>query len=161
MAKRKYTDNQLIDAVKTSTSYRQILTQLGLKEAGGNYKTIKHHIKMLQLDISGLTGQGWLRGKKNPYTKYSKTLNEILVDGSYYQTYKLKNRLLKENLLEKKCYIEGCTVETEWNGKPINLRLDHVNGKNDDNRIENLRLVCPNCDSQSETYCGKNKRVVK
>ena len=85
-------------------------------------------------------------------------LEKILVDGSSYQSFKLKNRLLKVGLLEKRCYMEGCTITDSWNNKLINLRLDHINGKNDDNRLENLRLLCPNCDSQLETFCGRNKR---
>jgi hypothetical protein len=158
LSKRKYTEQQFIDAVKNSTSYRQILEKLSLKEAGGNYKTIKHYIKELRLDTNHLTGQGWLKGKNNPYSVPKKSLEEILVDGSYVQTYKLKLRLLKAGLIENRCYMDGCEITNTWNDKPINLRLDHKNGKNDDNRLENLRLLCPNCDSQLPTYCGKNKK---
>ncbi len=158
MSRRKYSDDQLIEAVKNSSSMRQLLGLLNLRECGGNYKTIPNHIKNLNLDTSHWLGQGWLKGKKNPYRTYERTLEEILVDGSYVQTYKLKYRLIEAGLLENKCYMEGCTITGTWNGKPINCRLDHINGKNDDNRLENLRLLCPNCDSQTETYCGKNKK---
>lgn len=160
MSKRKYTEEQLMSALKDCRSIRQILSKLGLKEAGGNYKTIKNHIKQLNLDVSGLKGKGWLRGSKNPKPKKARSLEDILVDGSYYPTYKLKYRLLRENMLEYKCSVQGCNIIDTWNGNPINLRLDHINGKNDDNRLENLRLICPNCDSQSDTYCGKNKKRV-
>ena len=70
------------------------------------------------------------------------------------QTLKLKNRLLKENILENKCSI--CGID-EWQGKEISLQLDHIDGDNHNHRLENLRLVCPNCHSQTDTYCGKNK----
>lgn len=160
MIKRKYTDEQLIAAVKDSRSIRQVLSKLGLKEAGGNYKTVGNHIKKLGLDAVGLKGQSWSKGLKNLNHKPCKPLEEILVDGSYCQTYKLKLRLIKLGLLEYKCYIEDCNIKDKWNSKPINLRLDHINGKNDDNRLENLRLICPNCDSQQETYCGRNKKRV-
>ncbi len=157
---RKYTEDQLKTALLNSTSFRQILGKLGLKEAGGNYKTVQNHIKKLQLDTNHLTGKGWLKGKRNPHAKPAKNIDELLVDGIYYQTFKLKKRLIQCGLLEQKCYAPDCTITTHWNSKPIQLRLDHINGKNDDNRLENLRLLCPNCDSQTETYCGKNKRKV-
>lgn len=67
------------------------------------------------------------------------------------------SHILREGLLEAKCYEEGCGL-TEWRGKPISLQLDHINGDNFDHRIENLRLLCPNCHSQTETFAGKNKR---
>ena len=158
MSKRKYTEEQLIEAVKQSRSVRQVLSRLGLREAGGNYKSVGNHIKELGIDTSNLKGKGWLKGEKNLNPKPAKPLKDILIDGSYTQTYKLKYRLIKEGLLDYKCSIKGCSITNTWNGKQINLRLDHINGKNDDNRLENLRLVCPNCDSQSETYCGKNKK---
>jgi hypothetical protein len=70
----------------------------------------------------------------------------------------IKKRLLREGILEEVCVI--CGIGPEWQGKPLVLRLDHINGVSDDYRIENLRLLCPNCDSQTDTYCGRNKRRV-
>jgi hypothetical protein len=72
----------------------------------------------------------------------------------YYQTLKLKHRLIKEKLIEYKCV--SCKI-SEWNNKPITLQLDHINGDCSDHRRENLQLLCPNCHSQTETWCGKNK----
>jgi hypothetical protein len=157
LKKKNYDDSQIADAVKKSTSIRQVLSRLDLREAGGNYKVIQKKIKDLNLCTTHFTGQGWNKGKKVS-KDYKYTLEELLIDGSYVQTYKFKSRLIKAGLLENKCYMTGCTITNSWNGKPINLRLDHINGKNDDNRLPNLRLLCPNCDSQTETYCGKNKR---
>lgn len=76
---------------------------------------------------------------------------------SYTNMARLKIRLLREGLLASKCYEEDCGL-TEWKGKPLSLQLDHVNGDKLDHRIENLRLLCPNCHSQTDTFAGKNRR---
>jgi hypothetical protein len=83
-------------------------------------------------------------------------LNEILQGlHPYYQTFKLNKRILKEKILENICDV--CKT-SEWNNKPISLHLDHINGISTDHRLKNLRFLCPNCHSQTETYCGKNKK---
>ena len=153
--KYKVRNANLPEIVKDCYSYRQVLKKLGLKEAGGNYKTLKKAIEDFNVDISHFKKQGWLKGLKNIYVK-RRDLKELLVDGSYVQTYKLKNRLLDNSLLIEKCYI--CNCEPMWFGKKLILVLDHINGKNDDNRLENLRLLCPNCNSQQDTFCGRNKK---
>jgi hypothetical protein len=83
-------------------------------------------------------------------------LSEIL-EGlhPYYQTFKLNKRILKEKILKNECSV--CEIN-EWNSKPISLHLDHINGISTDHRLENLRFICPNCHSQTDTYCGKNKK---
>jgi 5-methylcytosine-specific restriction endonuclease McrA len=81
-------------------------------------------------------------------------LEEIL-DGRHphFQTFKLKNRLLKNEIVENKCSI--CSIE-EWNGKKINMELDHIDGNRTNHKLENLRMLCPNCHSQTDTYRAKN-----
>ena len=153
-SKPKYTEEQFIEAVKTSSSVRQVLSKLGLKEAGGNYSIAKNRIKMLDLDTSHFTGKGWSRGKDlGP----RKSVSDLLVsDAKYpYQSHKLKLRLIKEGLKTHKC--EECGI-TEWRGHPTPIELDHINGDNRDNRLENLRLLCPNCHAQTDNYRGKNKK---
>lgn len=98
--------------------------------------------------------QGWARGKKIQ-GRYVYSLEELLVEGSSFQSFKLKNRLLAAGLFEPVCSI--CKLK-KWLEKPIPLELDHMNGNNTDNRIENLRLLCPNCHSTTSTYRGKNKK---
>ena len=82
-------------------------------------------------------------------------MEDILIENSpYHNIYRLKLRLLKEHLLEYKCGI--CGNKGEWNGFPLTLQLDHINGIHTDHRLENLRFLCPNCHSQTETFSGKN-----
>lgn len=84
-----------------------------------------------------------------------KPLSEILVEGSGYPTGKLKKRLLREGVLSEEC--SECGSGPVWNGKPLTLQLDHTNGVSDDHRLENLRILCPNCHTQTLTYAGRNK----
>jgi len=153
----KYTEQELRDAVMKSHNVTGVLRNLSMTLAGGNHKTVKNHIEKLQIDISHFTGRGYLKDKNNNWCKQI-PLDEILIKGKFHNTHRLKQRLIKENFLEYKCYMEGCNITDSWNGKSLVLRLDHINGDNHDNRIENLRLLCPNCDSQSEFFCGKNKQ---
>lgn len=151
---RKYTDEQFIEAVAKNSSIRKVLIDLGLRPTGGNYKTVHIKTRALCLDTSHWTGQGHLRGKSNIWHP-KKTLEEILVINSKYtNSSKLKIRIIKEGLLEHKCY--RCR-NREWLGKPIPLELEHKNGNKFDNRIQNLTLLCPNCHALTPTYRGKNK----
>ncbi len=71
-----------------------------------------------------------------------------------YQTFKLRNRLISEGIKINKCEICGIS---DWNGKELSTQLDHIDGNSHNHLLENLRMICPNCHSQTETYCGKNK----
>jgi hypothetical protein len=153
----RWNKEELEAVIKNSFSLAQTIRNLGLgKICGGNYEVIKRYIRHYNIDCSHFTGKGWARDKKFE-TKPYRTFEEILVQNSTFSsTYHLKNRLLKAGLLNNKCYI--CSMEAYWNGRPLNLHLDHINGISNDHRIENLRLLCPNCHSQTETYTGKNKK---
>ncbi|VBB18632.1 HNH endonuclease [Yasminevirus sp. GU-2018] len=87
-------------------------------------------------------------------------INDILVVNSSYTDLRyLVKRLLDEKMLENKCY--DCGIDPNWMGNPLSLQLDHINGVHNDHRIENLRLLCPNCHSQTPTFGGRNIKYVK
>jgi 5-methylcytosine-specific restriction endonuclease McrA len=151
MKLHKYSLDQLNLAVNESTSLRQVLIKLHVMPYGGNYEVLKKAISHYSLDTSHFTGQAWNKGKKLP-PKYS--LTDYLENKVTIQSYKLKNRLLENNMLKPVC--SNCNNET-WMGNPIPLELDHINGINKDNRFENLRLLCPNCHALTPTYRSKNR----
>jgi hypothetical protein len=155
MTIRRYTDQNIIEAVRDSFSIAQVLKVLHLSPTGANYKGMYANFARLGLNTSHFTGQGHLRGKTHSWTP-SRPLAEILVRNSTVRTNcHLKPRLLREGLLCNWCY--QCGMEPLWQGKPLVLILDHINGDCYDYRIENLRLLCPNCNSQQQTFAGKNK----
>lgn len=149
----KYSDEQLIEAVQKSTSYRQVLKFLSLVEAGGNYVVIKRKIKQLYLDTTHFTGRGWNKGLIIRL-QIEKPLDEILVANSTYQSHKLRKRLLKENYFEAKCY--KCNL-TEWLKQPIPLELEHIDGDRSNNLLNNLTLLCPNCHALTSTWRRRKK----
>jgi 5-methylcytosine-specific restriction endonuclease McrA len=155
MTKRKYTDQQFIDAINRNFSIRAVLKDLGLAPAGGSYKLLHARVKKLGLDTSHFTGQAHMKGKNHTWA-IKIPLEDILTENSHYNSNSLRIRLIKEGLLLPQCSTSDCGVDT-WLGKPITLHLDHIDGDNTNNRIENLRLLCPNCHSQTSTYCGRNK----
>ena len=155
MKAKSWTIEQLVKAAKNSTSIRQVLHKLGLKEAGGNYAQIKKYLDLYKINTTHFKGKAWNKGMK--YSLPSKTpLKKILVKNSNYQSYKLKSRLFREGLKEKKCEI--CSWAEKSPDGRIPLELDHINGDSKDNRLENLRILCPNCHSLQLTHRGRNRK---
>jgi hypothetical protein len=149
--------SEYLGAVMNSRSAAGALRILGLVPAGGNYIALYDRIREYALDTSHWLGQGHLKGQTNPYTPKI-PLEKILVRNSSYRggTSLLRSRLVRAGIFADRCSACGLS---EWRQRRIALHLDHANGERFDNRPENLRLLCPNCHSQTETYCGRNKRL--
>ncbi|WBA40712.1 HNH endonuclease [Hymenobacter canadensis] len=153
--KPRVTDAEFAGIVAECLSVAQVLARLGLVPAGGNYKTVNDRIKRQVLGIGHFTGKAWNVG--NRYRSFGRKcrLAEILVaDSPYTFTHGLRGRLLKEGYKAHRC--EQCGLE-EWRSMPIPLELHHINGVNNDHRLENLQLLCPNCHAQTSSYRGKNQ----
>jgi len=154
MRKKSWSPSQLKNAAKSSTSIRQVLIKLKLKPAGGNYEQIKKYIKIHHVNTKHFKGQGWNKGLRG-IGKPRLPLKKILVKNSTFQSYKLKKRLFAENLKPQHC--EMCNWAKKSVDGRLPLELDHINGDSHDNRITNLRVLCPNCHSLQTTHRGRNK----
>ena len=155
MRRRSWTEKQLRDAVAQSISYRKVLGRLKLREAGGNYEQVRKYIRELRLDTSHFKGRGWNKGMKG-IIRPKISLKEILVVGSSFQSFKLKRRLFAVGL--KLPYCEECGWAKRSEDGRVPLELDHINGDRHDNRLENMRVLCPNCHSLKPTHRGRNMK---
>jgi hypothetical protein len=151
----RWTDDQLCTAVARSQSYASVLRLLGLVPAGGNYDQVCRRIRELGLDTSHFTGQGWRRGCAIA-PRPARPLDEVLVANRWTTTHNLKQRLIRLGLKHARCELCGW-AERAADGR-IPIELDHINGDKMDNRLENLRVLCPNCHALQPTHRGLNRR---
>lgn len=152
---RTWSDEKFIEATKTSQSVSMALRYLGLQPTGGNFKSFRLHAERLGLSLEHMTGQSWSKGKTITWPK-GQDLVYILIDNSTYTNLtSLKSRLLRAGLIKNVCAL--CKIPPVWLELPLYLQLDHISGNSRDHRLQNLRLLCPNCHSQTATYCGRNK----
>lgn len=141
----------LLDAIQHAESAREVLNYLGLRAAGGNYRLLREYAQLHDLQIPKYDF------KKQQAQRLQGPIipdSEVFVENSAYSNRSaLKKRLYKLGF-EEKCL--ECGIGPVWNNKPITLQLDHINGIHNDHRLENLRILCPNCHSQTETYAGRS-----
>lgn len=148
----KYTDSEIVSAVASSDSIAQVLRKIGLSPVGGNYVTIKSAIARLKLGTKHFLGQGNTRGKAH---NKGLPLDHYLRNGISSNSNQLRKKIISVGIKNHKC--ESCGLEY-WLDKIIPLELHHIDGDRNNNSIENLMVLCPNCHTQTETYKGKNVR---
>lgn len=150
---KRISEYELRKIIEESESLAEVMRRLGYTANRGNsFNGLKKH-----LDECGIDYSKFSRNNHSNFSHPRHKLEDILVEDSHYtNTTRMKERIIAANLIPYECSI--CHI-TEWNGKELVLQLDHINGNNRDNRIKNLRFLCPNCHSQTETFCGKNKKM--
>ena len=153
MARRgpRYTEDQARVAIGAAHSFAEALRLLGMRPAGGNHATLKRYAERWGISTAHFDWP-YIR----PYPRAIRSLDEVLVKDSGYSRRRLKRRLFAEGIKFRHC--EMCGQGEEWRGERIALVLDHVNGIWNDNRLENLRILCPNCNATLETHCGRKNR---
>ena len=156
----KIPEDELKKAISESTSFAEFFRKFQIEGKAGAYSTLKRRLGKLEIDYSHIKmGKYSNRGRIFLSPENKIPLKDILIEGSSYSRYHLKRRLIKEGYLKNECAI--CGLGPEWNNKELIMNIDHINGVNDDNRIGNLRLICPNCHSQTPTFAGRGLRKNK
>jgi hypothetical protein len=146
--------DQLKAIVANSLSRIDVLQSFGLRPFGSNYERLDYRLKKEGISTAHFASQSAGLVKVNRARR--QPIENLLVEHSRYNKQRLKERLLQRGLLKPVCVI--CAAPATWRNQPLVLILDHINGVHNDDRLSNLRLVCPNCNSQLPTFCGRNKR---
>lgn len=146
-----YSEQQLRAAIADSVCWSDVLRRLGRRTAGGNHRVVRQYAARWDIPTDHFDpGVGRRRAGESRQA----SLDDVLVERSTYDRGTLKRRLFAEGLRERRC--EMCGQDERWNGRRMSLILDHINGISDDNRLENLQVVCPNCAATLDTHCGRN-----
>jgi hypothetical protein len=156
ITRKQISNDKIIELCSNLKSRQSVLKGLGLRaDFGSNARWIDKKIQDLNINTSHWTGSAWSRGKTFPERIIS--VNTYIGNSNKRITsYKLKAKLITEGFLQNQCAI--CNISS-WQDKPLSLHLDHINGDHHDNNLENLRLLCPNCHSQTDTYCRKKSSL--
>lgn len=153
--KANYSKENLEILVKESFSLAEVLRKLGLRDVGSNFITLKKYIIEYGLNIDHFTGKLWNKGKTEATDKRVGKLNieDVLNNNIKIKSSNLKEKLFILEYKERKC--ECCGVGEEWQGKPLTLELHHIDGNHNNNNLDNLQILCPNCHSQTDSFRKK------
>lgn len=159
MAKlKKLNLNDVRQVVKETFSASEACRRLGMSTQGSATR-FRKYLKDNEIDFSHWTGQLWSKGKTSLEDKRIKstgnTYDDVFAENSSANATYVKSLIIRKELLPYKCSV--CNMNPIWNGKELKLQMDHINGNKKDQRLENLRIICPNCHSQTETFGSKNK----
>jgi predicted RNA-binding Zn-ribbon protein involved in translation (DUF1610 family) len=154
--KIEYTKEKLEEIVSKCTTYRQILLAFNRNESAGSYRVLQKKMNEWDININHfLTSSERAKIMFENGQLFKRCTTDIFTVNSNVSRTTVKKRVIDEKLIEYKCV--KCGNKGEWLGEPITLILDHINGINNDNRLENLKFVCPNCNAQLETHCQGSK----
>ncbi|MEK7654563.1 MAG: HNH endonuclease [Patescibacteria group bacterium] len=156
--KRSWSVDQLKESVSKSTSFGQVLRKLNLRPAGGNYDQLQKYIKENEISIQHFKGYAWNKGLTG-IGKPRVPLEKILAKDVYFHSFQLKKRLFVAKL--KPEYCEQCGWAKRTSDGYLPLELDHINGDRRDNRLVNLRVLCPNCHSLTPHHRGRGMKKFK
>jgi HNH endonuclease len=150
----RYSEAQAREAIAASLSFTEALRRLGMCWSGGNYRTLRKRAVEWAIPTDHFDPD---EARRRALRRDAIPLAEVLVENSTYSRGRLKERLYESGLKARTCEI--CGQGELWQDRWMALILDHVNGDARDNRIENLRIVCPNCAATLDTHCGRRARL--
>ncbi|MFD8068488.1 HNH endonuclease signature motif containing protein [Streptomyces parvulus] len=151
----KWTRDVLQEAVSASTNMYEVLRQLGLDAVGGHHAHISRRIKTYGIDVSHFRVPSRRGEPRRPRTPEALLVEQAPAAPRRIHSDRLRWAMTAFGIPEQ-CSL--CGVQTTWRGRPLPLEVDHIDGNWRDNRIQNLRFLCPNCHSTTDGYRGRGKR---
>ena len=154
----RYSEDQAREAIAASLSWTEALRRLDMCPSGGGYKILQKYAALWSISTEHFDPWAANRDALRRARKQRTPLEELLVEGTHVRSAGLKERLYEAGLKQRRC--ENCGQGEIWQGRRISLVLDHINGVRTDNRLENLRVLCPNCNATLDTHCGRNATLL-